>query len=39
MTALWKTILKVGVFGIVMLLLTGVLFAIFGQYRSGSDNT
>jgi phospholipid/cholesterol/gamma-HCH transport system substrate-binding protein len=39
MTALWKTILKVGVFGIVMLMLTGVLFAIFGQYRSGSDNT
>jgi len=39
MTALWRTILKVGVFGIVMLLLTGVLFAIFGQYRSGSDNT
>jgi phospholipid/cholesterol/gamma-HCH transport system substrate-binding protein len=39
MTALWKTILKVGVFGVVMLLLTGVLFAIFGQYRSGSDNT
>ncbi len=39
MTALWKTIVKVGVFGIVMLLLTGVLFAIFGQYRSGSDNT
>ena len=39
MTALWKTILKVGVFGIVMLLLTGVLFAIFGQYRSGSDNS
>jgi phospholipid/cholesterol/gamma-HCH transport system substrate-binding protein len=39
MTALWKTIVKVGVFGVVMLLLTGVLFAIFGQYRSGSDNT
>ncbi len=38
MTALWKTMAKIGVFGIVMLLLTGVLFAIFGQYRSGSEN-
>lgn len=36
MTALWKTIVKVGIFGVVMLLLTGALFAIFGQYRSGS---
>ncbi|AQT79869.1 mammalian cell entry protein [Mycolicibacterium litorale] len=39
MTALWKTILKIGIFGVVMLLLTGALFAIFGQYRSGSDNS
>jgi phospholipid/cholesterol/gamma-HCH transport system substrate-binding protein len=38
MTALWKTIAKVGTFGVVMLLLTGALFAIFGQYRSGSEN-
>jgi phospholipid/cholesterol/gamma-HCH transport system substrate-binding protein len=39
MIALWKTILKVGVFGVVMTLLTAALFAIFGQYRSGSDNS
>ena len=39
MTALWKTLIKVGVFGVVMLLLTAALFAIFGQYRSGSGNT
>jgi phospholipid/cholesterol/gamma-HCH transport system substrate-binding protein len=39
MTALWKTIVKVGVFGVVMILLTASLFAIFGQYRSGSDNS
>jgi phospholipid/cholesterol/gamma-HCH transport system substrate-binding protein len=39
MTALWKTIVKVGVFGVVMTLLTAALFAIFGQYRSGSDNS
>ncbi|MGY4712824.1 MCE family protein [Mycolicibacterium sp. CBM1] len=38
MTATWKTLLKVGTFGVVMLLLTGALFAIFGQYRSGSEN-
>ena len=39
MTALWKTIVKVGVFGVVMTLLTVALFAIFGQYRTGSDNS
>ncbi|BBY66713.1 MCE family protein [Mycolicibacterium helvum] len=39
MTALWKTMVKVGVFGVVMILLTAALFAIFGQYRSGSDNS
>jgi len=39
MTALWKTLLKVGIFGVVMILLTASLFAIFGQYRSGSDNS
>jgi phospholipid/cholesterol/gamma-HCH transport system substrate-binding protein len=38
MIALWKTLIKVGVFGVVMILLTAALFAIFGQYRSGSDN-
>jgi phospholipid/cholesterol/gamma-HCH transport system substrate-binding protein len=39
MTALWKTIVKVGAFGVIMTLLTVALFAIFGQYRSGSDNS
>jgi phospholipid/cholesterol/gamma-HCH transport system substrate-binding protein len=39
MTALWKTLVKVGAFGVVMTLLTAALFAIFGQYRSGSDNS
>ncbi|BBY61020.1 MCE family protein [Mycolicibacterium sarraceniae] len=39
MTALWKTLVKVGVFGVVMTLLTVALFAIFGQYRTGSDNS
>jgi phospholipid/cholesterol/gamma-HCH transport system substrate-binding protein len=39
MIALWKTILKVGIFGVVMILMTAALFAIFGQYRSGSDNS
>lgn len=39
MTGLSKTIVKVGIFGIVMILLTGGLFAIFGQFRSGSTNT
>ncbi|AQT81093.1 mammalian cell entry protein [Mycolicibacterium litorale] len=38
MTALSKTIVKVSTFGVVMLLLTAALFAIFGQYRSGSTN-
>ena len=31
MTALWKTIVKVGIFGVIMVLLTVALFAIFGQ--------
>ncbi|KUI27125.1 mammalian cell entry protein [Mycobacterium sp. IS-1742] len=31
-----KTIAKLGVFGVVMILLTGFLFAIFGEYRGGS---
>ena len=38
MTSIRNTSIKVGIFGIVMLLLTGVLFAIFSQYRAGSDN-
>lgn len=36
MTALWKTLVKVGIFGVVMVFFTVALFAIFGQYRSGS---
>lgn len=32
------TAIKLGVFCAVMLLLTGALFAIFGQYRTGSSN-
>jgi len=36
MTALWKTVLKIGAFGVVMVLLTAALFFIFGQYRTGS---
>jgi phospholipid/cholesterol/gamma-HCH transport system substrate-binding protein len=32
------TTVKFGVFGIVMVLLTAALFAIFGQYRTGSAN-
>ena len=32
------TSIKVGIFAVVMLLLTGVLFAIFRQYRGGPDS-
>lgn len=32
------TVIKLSVFGAVMLLLTAALFAIFGQYRTGSAN-
>ncbi len=39
MTGLSKTIVKISIFGVVMMLLTGALFAIFGQFRSGSTNT
>jgi phospholipid/cholesterol/gamma-HCH transport system substrate-binding protein len=39
MTGLRSTILKFGTFAVVMVLLTGFLFAIFGQYRAGSTNT
>jgi phospholipid/cholesterol/gamma-HCH transport system substrate-binding protein len=38
MSSLRNTSIKVGIFGIVMLMLTGVLFAIFSQYRAGTDN-
>lgn len=33
---LGRTIIKLGVFGVVMLLLTGCLFLIFGQFRGGA---
>lgn len=36
MNALWKTVVKIGIFGMVMVFFTIVLFAIFAQYRSGS---
>ncbi|MEE6164968.1 MULTISPECIES: MCE family protein [unclassified Mycolicibacterium] len=39
MTSLGRTAVKFGVFGVVMTLLTAALFAIFGQYRSGSSNS
>lgn len=39
MTGSRGTLIKFGVFGVVMVLLTGVLFAIFGQYRTGNTNT
>jgi phospholipid/cholesterol/gamma-HCH transport system substrate-binding protein len=32
----WKSATKFGVFGVVMVVLTAALFAIFGQYRGGS---
>ncbi|MCV7285538.1 MCE family protein [Mycolicibacterium wolinskyi] len=38
MTSVGKTAVKFGIFGVVMALVTGVLFAIFGQYRSGSTH-
>ena len=37
MRNLRNTSIKVGIFGIVMLLLTGALFAIFSKYRAGPD--
>lgn len=37
MTGLWKSAVKFGVFGVVMVLFTVALFAIFGQYRTGSS--
>jgi phospholipid/cholesterol/gamma-HCH transport system substrate-binding protein len=39
MTGTRPAILKFGVFAVVMVLLTALLFAIFGQYRAGSANT
>ncbi|EHI11594.1 MCE family protein [Mycolicibacterium thermoresistibile] len=36
MTGIGGTAAKFGIFGTVMLLLTGMLFVIFGEYRSGS---
>lgn len=38
MTSLWRTSLKVGIFGVVMLLVTAALFATFGQFRTATDN-
>lgn len=38
MTRSGGTAIKFGVFGVTMLLLTGALFAIMGQYRTGSTN-
>ena len=38
MSGIRGTSIKVGIFTVVMLLLTGVLFAIFSQYRGGPDS-
>jgi phospholipid/cholesterol/gamma-HCH transport system substrate-binding protein len=38
MTSLRSTSIKVGIFGIVMLLMTAALFAIFSQYRAGPES-
>ena len=38
MTGFWRTALKFGAFGLVMVLLTAALFTIFGQYRTGSTS-
>ncbi len=35
-SALWKTVVKIGIFGTVMVFFTVALFAIFGQYRTGT---
>lgn len=39
MTSLVKTSIKFGVFGVVMLLITAALFAVFGQYRGDTENS
>lgn len=36
MSAMVKTLIKISVFGVVMLMFTAVLFLIFSQYRSGT---
>ena len=36
---MWATLIKFGVFGTVMVFLTVCLFAVFGEYRSGSAHT
>lgn len=38
MTSTRTTGIKVGIFMVVMLLITAALFAVFGQFRAGSDN-
>ncbi len=38
MTGTRNTIVKLAIFGVIMVLLTGLLFFIFGQYRTGSVN-
>ncbi|MET0705016.1 MAG: MCE family protein [Mycobacterium sp.] len=39
MTGARNTIIKLAIFGIIMILLTASLFFIFGQYRTGSTNS
>jgi phospholipid/cholesterol/gamma-HCH transport system substrate-binding protein len=36
MSGVWKSATKFGAFGVVMVVLTAALFAIFGQYRGGA---
>jgi len=38
MTSLRSTSLKVGIFAVVMLMVTFILFAIFGEFRGGAQN-
>jgi phospholipid/cholesterol/gamma-HCH transport system substrate-binding protein len=38
MSATTKTLFKISIFGVVMLMFTAILFLIFSQYRSGSVN-
>ena len=38
MTSLRRTSLKVGIFAVVMLMVTFILFAIFGEFRGGAQN-
>jgi phospholipid/cholesterol/gamma-HCH transport system substrate-binding protein len=39
MTDSWRTIVKFTAFALVMVVLTAILFVIFGQYRTGSTTT